>query len=708
MENTLLNQPQNLPENRQPIPTTPLTFQLFTPGSDVAIGFRPDQFVWGRTGNDVVIGYQADSKQARFPQGKVPTQTDILIGDLAIEDPKAREWEDTFILGDWVRPYYSAPITDFSNLDFNSLSTLDAAIVTDFNPQQDTLQLHGNASDYQLLDLSGGTALLRTADNQIDLVALLPGSSQLSLQANYFQFKGNAPPSIELREVQQLGSTAYDIPLAIAADAEQNVYVAGGTNGDLIEQNSGLRDNFVVKYDSEGKELFSLQFGTSEFDTIYGIDTDNQENFYITGVTAGNLAGDKQSEDLDTFVAKYNKAGDRQWIRQIGQNVLFNAFNLAVNKETGDVFISGADLKETQEDDTFVIKFDTNGQRQWTTETGTTGPLSFDESYGLTVANDGSVYAGGWTAGDLDPTDEAGNQGLYDNWLAKYDPQTGQEQWITQYGTDDYEWLWDVDTDSTGAVYTAGWTLGNLAGENQGEYDAYLTKFDSEGSLLWKKQFGGAGDDEAYSLHIDDSDRIFVGGYTDGSLQGENAGSFDAWIASYDQEGQQKWINQFGTSDRDELYGLTSDSSGNLYATGITQGSTGALNAGSFDGWTAKLSGSSGELLNFGGEGEPADESATADNSETDELLSGGIQTEGLSNQVASSQVAVNQVVATLESVEFVSSLNGLLASAASTLQTTIDSLSLGAGTEVGQPFLDFLSDRGLAIAQNDSTSQVG
>lgn len=679
MENRSRNQAR-----RQPVPTEPLTFQLFTPGSDIAIGFRPDQFVWGRTGNDVVMGYQRDAGR------KGRSQADILIGDLAIEDPEAREWEDTFILGDWTRPYYSAPIEDFTNLSFNSLSTLDAAIVTDFNSRKDKLQLHGTASDYQLLDISNGTALLRTADNQIDLVALLPGSRQLDLQANYFQFQGNTPPPLELRKAQQLGSAAYDIPLAIAADAKKNVYVAGGTNGDLIEKNAGLRDNFVVKYDKEGKELFSLQFGTSEFDTIYGIDTDNKNNFYITGVTAGNLAGSKQSEELDTFVAKYNKNGKRQWIRQIGQNVLFNAFNLAINKETGDVFISGADLKDTQEDDTFVIKFNTKGKRKWTTETGTTGPLSFDESYGLAVADDGSVYAGGWTAGDLDTTDAEGNQGLYDNWLAKYNPKTGEEQWITQYGTSDYEWLWDVDTDSQGAVYTTGWTLGNLAGKNKGEYDAYLAKFDSEGSLLWKKQFGRAGDDEAYSLHIDDRDRIFVGGYTNGNLQGRNAGSFDAWIARYDQQGQRRWIEQFGTSDRDELYGLTSDSEGNLYATGVTQGSTNALNTGSFDGWTAKLNGRSGKLISFGSQRKLNNGSATTDDLEADELLTGGRQDEELPDQIAE----------VLESNELVSSLGGVLASATTALQTSVDSLDLGTGIEAGQPALfDFSGDEGLAIA---------
>lgn len=601
------------------------TFQLFTPGSDIAIGFRPSQIVWGRTGNDVLLGYQpitADSDQLRV---------DVLLGDLAIEDPAFRQWQDTFILGDWVRPYYTnGPsddlslldpdlITDFiSDLDFTDLETAidsfqgladpselltslglnNLALVADFTPELDAVELYGTADDYELLDIGLGTFILFSEETELDPVGFLLGATDLSLTESYFQFRGNTPPpGPVLPQIQQFGSTEYDIPLGISTDPTGNVYVAGGTNGSLAEDNAGLRDNFIAKYDSDGNVLFTQQFGTSDFETIYGIDTDNQGNFYITGTTAGDLAGPKQAEELDTFVAKYDSDGNQTWIRQLGQNVVFNAFNLAVDKETGDVFISGADLKPTLEDDTFVIKFDTDGNQQWSTETGVSGFLSFDESYGLTVAQDGSVYATGWTSGNLGGP----NAGLYDNWLAKYDNATGSTEWIVQYGTPDYEWSWDVRTDSVGDVYTTGWTLGELGGSSAGSFDAYLTKFDDEGNLLWTEQFGTSDDDQAYSLYIDKNDNIFIGGYTDGSLGGSNDGSFDAWIAKYDQSGNQSWITQFGTSNRDELYGLVADDLGNLYATGVTQGSLGALNAGSFDGWTAKLDAASGALLTFDG-----------------------------------------------------------------------------------------------------------
>jgi hypothetical protein len=561
---------------------------IFNPGSDLAAGLRPSQIILGRTGNEHLVGYQP---VPAFPNPNPPQpQIDIFVGDLTIDDPAFRQWNDTFILGDWEAPYYA-------NQGLN-----DLGVILDFNTELDTIQLHGSANDYQVADVGFGSAILFQTATGPDVVGVVFGVSDLSLDADYFQFRGTTPPpGPVVPEVQQLGTLGFDAARAVAADPEGNVYVAGGTTASIGAPNVGGYDGFVTKYDTEGNQLFSLQLGTSGYEEIFGVRTDNQGNFYVSGLTDSSLFGPMQSQQYDAFVAKYDSNGNQLWSQQVGQNVQFPTFDLAVDANTGDVFISGPDVKPSFEnpDDAYVIKFDTNGNQQWITEVGTSGGFTnFDESYGVTVGNDGSVYATGWTGGDLGGP----NQGLYDNWLAKYDNATGAVQWIAQYGTPDYEWSWATATDSQGFVYTTGWTLGDLGGNgNAGSYDAYLTKFDSQGTLQWIQQFGTAADDEARSLFIDANDNIFLTGYTTGDLGGTNAGSFDAWAASFDTSGNQQWITQFGTPDRDDAVSITADNLGNLYVAGDTQGSLGALNAGSFDGWVAKLDAQSGSLLSFNG-----------------------------------------------------------------------------------------------------------
>ncbi|MEW6493979.1 MAG: SBBP repeat-containing protein [Cyanobacteriota bacterium] len=566
--------------------------QTYTPNSDIAAGFQQSQIIWGRSGNDTLLGVQPTTASPGH------LQIDTFVGDFAIDDPTFRQWSDTFILGDSTQSYYD-------NGNPLIFGVNDFAFITDFNPAQDFIQLHGTANDYQLVNVGLGEALFQQNEFGVDLIGFIGGNSGLSLESNYFQFKGYAPPEPVLPQIQQLGSSGFDLTPTTTTDPNGNVYVAGGTTGTLGEANNEeSRDALVAKYDSLGNLLWTKQLGTSSADTIYGIATDNQGNFYVTGFTEGDLAAPKQAEVSDTWLAKYDSDGNELWIQQFGEASISQGFSIDVDDDS-NVYLSGITVKPAPEiatDDLWVTKYDTNGNRQWFTEVGSS---AFDESYAVTVSNDGSVYAAGWSLGDFAQE----NAGAYDGVLAKLD-NDGQVEWTKQFGTADYEWTWGVDTDSQGNVYATGWTLGSLGGENAGSYDVFLTKYDPQGNQVWIQQFGTAGDDEAFRINIDSNDNIFLTGYTDNSLGGTNAGSYDAWVAKYDTDGNQGWITQFGTPELDHGLGITSDKAGgNIYVTGVTGGSLGATNAGSFDSWVAKIDSASGILENFSGTSKSLDAS---------------------------------------------------------------------------------------------------
>jgi hypothetical protein len=563
------------------------TLQVYTPNSDLAAGFKPSQIIWGRTGNDTLVGLQPNQVEP----GQV--QIDLFIGDVALDDPALRQWSDTFVLGDWQQAYYA-------NATPGSLGLNDFGFIADFNPELDSIELYGTADQYQLLDVGIGSALLQQQQGNFDVVGFLLGNTNLSLESDYFDFQDFTPPPVNVQNAQNLGSSGFDIATAIATDPSGSVYVAGGTSGSLEGTNPGnSRDALVVKYDNQGDVSSINQFGTAHFETIYGIETDAQGNSYIAGITEGDLFAPKQAETSDAIVAKFDSGGNLLWSQQFGQNVIFQTFGIDVD-DSSNVYLTGIDVEpdappEFATDDFWVSKFDTNGNQQWFTEVGSADD-AFDESYDVTVSNDGSVYTTGWTLGDL----AAPNAGVYDTYISKFDNE-GQVEWIRQFGTSDYEWGWGVDTDSEGDVYATGWTLGDLAGENAGSHDVWLTKYDDQGNQEWIQQFGGAGDDEAFDIFIDANDNIFLTGYTNGSLAGTNAGSFDAWVARYDKNGNSVWIQQFGTSDFDQAYGIASDGAGSVYVTGVTQGSLGGLNAGSVDSWIAQLNAETGVLTNFNG-----------------------------------------------------------------------------------------------------------
>jgi Beta-propeller repeat/RTX calcium-binding nonapeptide repeat (4 copies) len=563
--------------------------QVYTPGSDISAASETGQLIWARTGNDFLLGYQ------KINPGLVPLQVDYLLGDVAIDDPKGRQWRDTFALGDWQKPYYASNVLSLYGLS-------EYAVITDFNPALDRVQVFGNANNYRLLDVGTGTLLLLQKPTGLDVVGFFLGSFNLNLNAPYFQYKGSTATPRVLPQVKQVGTAGYDLLVATATDRAGNVYQAGGTNGSIVGGTSNeSRDAAIIKYRPDGTEAWRKQFGTSRFDTIYSIATDAQNNLYAVGVTFGNLARTKAGDVSDVFLVKYNSNGDQQWIQQFGDAgptaVINSAFSLDTDAN-GNVYVSGLTARNSPGsaipiDNFWVTKYDTNGSRQWFNEFGTT---DYDEPYTTAVSNDGSVYAAGWSFGNFGSQ----NQGSYDGAIAKLTPQ-GQVEWRRNLGTSDYEWIWSADTDSQGNLYLCGWTLGSFPGNtNAGSFDSFLTKYDKNGNQIWMRQFGTAGDDQAFKLTIDNSDNIFVTGYTDSNLGGPNTGLYDAWVTRFDTNGNRGWSQQFGTNDVDQANGISVDNLGNVYVTGVTQGSLGATNAGSFDNWIAKLNATTGSLVNFG------------------------------------------------------------------------------------------------------------
>ncbi|HVS18064.1 MAG TPA: hypothetical protein VMT18_05645, partial [Planctomycetota bacterium] len=96
----------------------------------------------------------------------------------------------------------------------------------------------------------------------------------------------------------------------------------------------------------------------------------------------------------------------------------------------------------------------------------------------------------------------------------------------------------------------------------------------------WMHQFGSSATDAARAACQDDSGGVYVGGLTYGTVTGQSAGSFDAWLARFDGSGARIWIQQFGTAAAEQLTALAPDGAGGVFAAGYTAGDFAAPNAG--------------------------------------------------------------------------------------------------------------------------------
>jgi hypothetical protein len=391
------------------------------------------------------------------------------------------------------------------------------------------------------------------------------GVTRLASAEIFYPIGGSEEGKVTLS--RQYGTPVTDYSEALTLD-ETGVYVAGYTGGTLPGQSTlGSYDAFVRKYNRDGIELWTRQFGTSSFDIAWGM-TAHNGSVYVVGETDGVFLGQSTSGGADAYIRKYDADGGLTWTRQFGSSSADHAYEVSVH--SSGIYVAGyaADALpgETHlgETDAFVQKFDHDGTPLWSDQFGTS---TWD--YGLAiVVDDSGVYVAGYTSGELPGQTAAG---LQDGYVRKYD-HDGTVLWTDQFGTSEGEEMRGIALDSTG-VYVVGSTRGAFPGEtNKGSYDFLLRKYDHSGAHLFTRQFGSEDADFGSSIAVDASG-IFVGGRTNGEFPGEIGlgGGIDSIACRRDLNGYDVWCHQFGGTSTDYVYGLAIDDEA-VYISGRTQG----------------------------------------------------------------------------------------------------------------------------------------
>jgi Beta-propeller repeat len=383
---------------------------------------------------------------------------------------------------------------------------------------------------------------------------------------------------------RQPGTSDVDEVRGVATDEDGNIYVVGTTLGALGGRNKGGGDAWVTKFAGDGRRLWSRQPGTSDVDFAQDVATDTDGNVYVVGTTLGAL-GRRNKGGSDAWVIKFDSDGRRLWSRQPGTTDEDEALGVATDTD-GNVYVVGSTFgalggpfKGVQ--DAWVIKFDGNGRRLWGRQPGTSNG---DSATGVATDTDGNVYVVGTTFGALGGS----NKGITDAWVIKFDGD-GHQLWSQQPGTSDGDGAFGVATDTDGNVYVVGESDGALGGPSKGEVDAWVIKFDGNGRQLWSQQPGTSAADLARGVATHKDGNVYVVGQSLGALGGPSMGGVDAWVIKFAGDGHPLWSRQPGTSDFDLANGVATDPDGNVSVVGGSYGALGGgANEGIEDAWVIK------------------------------------------------------------------------------------------------------------------------
>lgn len=364
--------------------------------------------------------------------------------------------------------------------------------------------------------------------------------------------------------VVQLGAVGHDEARAITVDASGNVYFAGYTSDNLASgaANPGGTDFVVAKYSTDGTQLWLRQRDIENFDRANGVAVDREGNVYVVGDTGPSEQNDPPNlpPDMDVFVAKYNAAGDFQWLRQFGSSspaagetltgvVTDTANNIYMVGTTDGIIQPGTPAGGS---DAFIAKYTPSGSQLWVRQHGLGGSES---AHGIALDSLSNIYIAGSTNGCQASAPCPGNQinnGAVDFFLLKFN-FAGTWQWTRVFGTTSSEEASVVSTDIYDDVFVAGRTKGSLLGYTNGGLpdtrDIAVFRFSPSGMVdssvqnpvpgpVWAKQTGSDQDDLAFGVAADVSRGVFITGWTNGNLHGKtNTGGRDIFIIRYDLDG---------------------------------------------------------------------------------------------------------------------------------------------------------------------------
>jgi hypothetical protein len=114
---------------------------------------------------------------------------------------------------------------------------------------------------------------------------------------------------------------------------------------------------------------------------------------------------------------------------------------------------------------------------------------------------------------------------------------------------------------------------------SNGYYDVFLSKFDSSGTFVWARTWGGSEEDGGNSVDVDEYENVYVTGAFQGTSVDFNPdpasvdphssnGAWDIFLSKFDSSGTFVWARTWGGSDYDDGNGVDVDAAGNVYVTG--------------------------------------------------------------------------------------------------------------------------------------------
>ncbi|GAB4148146.1 MAG: hypothetical protein Tsb0016_18990 [Sphingomonadales bacterium] len=160
-----------------------------------------------------------------------------------------------------------------------------------------------------------------------------------------------------------------------------------------------------------------------------------------------------------------------------------------------------------------------------------------------------------------------------------------------------------VATDADGFVYVVGTTPGDIDGQRgDGADDVFLTKYDSNGEVVFSRLLAANGTAEGLAIATDNAGNVVIAGQVDGKVaDGDALSGQDSFVVKFDSRGNEMFRFQLDSVASDSALGLATNAAGDIIVSGEVAGTAraGLSASGGRDAYVLRLDGTTGALADI-------------------------------------------------------------------------------------------------------------
>ncbi|WP_347923639.1 hypothetical protein [Pontimicrobium sp. SW4] len=386
--------------------------------------------------------------------------------------------------------------------------------------------------------------------------------------------------------INTFGGSQEDHIVSIIETSDGNLALFGYTNsidGDITDKTLQENDYWLIKITPDGNLLWSKTYGGSGDDVGQKVVATNDGGFAITGYSMSSDGDASNNEGFhDNWLLKLDANGNILWEKSYGFSGHDHSYSIIQTNDGGflmtgflDVTASGG-LGNTRINNSkrhgigefWCHKLDASGNIEWRRYFGGTNN---DRSFDVVQANDGGYVVTGFS--ESDDFDITNSYGSYDYWVIKLDT-AGNLLWEKSLGGSEIDQARSIVKTNDNAYIIAGnsFSTDEDVFLNKGNSDFFIVKIDDNGSVKWRKTYGGSNFDYATSISASTNGFLIAGNSkSSDKAVTSNYGENDFWVIKINANGKLLDQKNFGGSGLDFAFDVLETTQGDIYIVGETE-----------------------------------------------------------------------------------------------------------------------------------------